>query len=273
MLVIFSGCSGVGKNTLIQGLLEDKEKYEYFPSCTTRDMRPGEEEGNPYHFLREEEFLKMLDAGDFYEHETIHNHLYGTSKKILGEHMKSGRILLKDIDVNGALNLSRILKDDTKIITLFVTVDSVNELVRRLRKRGDKEEDIELRTHRFAEENAKMPYYGYTVYNNALEEAVEVCGRLIRFASEEKKVAPSRPFEELDRGLIKEYCEYLENNVFTEPIPILAGPDGWQVESENEKYAASLITGKNIVKLVKYSEKEVGTKEFTEEFYLRAREN
>ena len=136
MLVIFSGCSGVGKNTVINKLMSENDSYRLLPTYTTRDMRPGEREGMPYHFISEEQFEQKIAQGEFYEYERVHNHYYGTSRKLLTKGVESKKILVKDIDVNGALNLSEILKDDVHIVTLFLYVESADVLVERLVGRG-----------------------------------------------------------------------------------------------------------------------------------------
>ena len=108
MLVIFSGGSGVGKNTVIENLLTNKA-FAFMPTYTTRKCRPNESEGNPYCFISTEEFLKKIEQNEFYEYQRVHEHYYGTSKTLLNDRLKSGKILLKDIDVLGTQNLANMI--------------------------------------------------------------------------------------------------------------------------------------------------------------------
>lgn len=172
MLVIFSGSSGAGKNTIISALLDgESDKYVFMPTVTTRAMRTGEREGMPYHFTTEEDFLSRVKQGEFVEYENVHGNFYGTSRRVLNSLSGSGKTLLKDIDVLGTLNLAERLKDEIKIVTIFITVDA--EVLReRLIKRGDRREDIEVRLSRFMVEQAYAPKYNYIVKNDDLAKAI-----------------------------------------------------------------------------------------------------
>ena len=131
MLIIFSGGSGVGKNTVIEHLIAHGG-FALMPTYTTRARRPNESEGHPYHFLSDAEFEAKLREGEFYEHQQVHGHYYGTSKKLLRESLATGKILLKDIDVLGTQNLVRAVGEDLKIVTIFLKVDSSDVLAERL---------------------------------------------------------------------------------------------------------------------------------------------
>ena len=172
MLVVFSGPSGSGKNSVINGLLNKyPDIYAFMPSITTREMRPGESPGAPYHFVSEEEFLERLAAGEFYEHERIHNvGLYGVSRKIHADMLGSGKILLKDVDVLGTVNLIEELKEQ-KLLTIFLTAGSREELARRLEVRG--EPNIETRLYRYDKEMTFADNYDHIIVNDELDRAVE----------------------------------------------------------------------------------------------------
>lgn len=170
MLVTFSGPSGVGKNTIINRLLQDSDKFVLMPTCTTRAMRENESEGNPYHFITIAEFEKKLQEGEFYEHERVHNNYYGTSKKLLAEGLKKGKILVKDIDVLGVQNLVKTVGKDIKIVTIYLTVD-LDALQERLKGRGEK--DIELRLSRFQLEESHSKNFNYVIKNIDLETTLQ----------------------------------------------------------------------------------------------------
>ena len=179
MLVLLSGVSGAGKDTIKKELIKRVANIETLPSITSRSPRPNEEEGVQYHFISKEEFEERIKNGEFYEYDLHHNNYYGTSRKILNEKIAGGKIIVKDIEVNGTENLLRLLKDDVKIVTIFLKVDEA-ELRKRLQERGDSEEDIELRLGRLSYEESKMNIYDYVIKNNDFEKTVQIIMTIIQ---------------------------------------------------------------------------------------------
>ena len=101
MLVLLSGVSGAGKDTIKKELLKRMDNATTMPSYTDREPREGEVDGEIYNFITTAEFEEKIKANEFYEYSAHHEHYYGTSKKILDEKVKSGKIIIKDIEVNG----------------------------------------------------------------------------------------------------------------------------------------------------------------------------
>ena len=167
MLATFVGCAGVGKNTVIQEIIKNHpDEYENFPTITTRPKRTGESEGNPYIFKSVKEFEELLDAGEIYEWQIVHNdQYYGGSRTVLREHLASGKTLVKDIDVLGAKTYKEKLSEMTKILSVFLYVDSFDILIERMRGRGDEPDDIEARAGRFKMEMAESVDCDYMVNN------------------------------------------------------------------------------------------------------------
>ena len=180
MLVILSGVAGAGKDTIKKELIKRMENVESLPSYTSRPRRPGDEEGKTYNFVTKEEFEKMIENGEFYEYDIHHNNYYGISKKILNEKISKGKIIVKDVDVNGTKNLIKLLKNDTKIVTIFLRVPK-KELKRRLEERIDKPspEEVILRLNRFDYEESKIHLYDYVLKNNDLEKTVQIIMTII----------------------------------------------------------------------------------------------
>ena len=180
MLVILSGVAGAGKDTIKKELIKRMENVESMPSFTSRPMRNGDVEGKTYNFVSKEEFEAMIENNEFYEYDIHHNHYYGTSRRVLNEKMKNGKIIVKDIDVNGTQNLIEMLKNDTKIITIFLRVPK-EELRRRLESRIDKPSpgEIILRLNRFDYEESKLSLYDYVIKNNDLEKTVQIIMTII----------------------------------------------------------------------------------------------
>ncbi len=246
MLVIFSGCSGVGKNTVINKLMSENDSYRLLPTYTTRDMRPGEREGMPYHFISDEQFEQKIAQGEFYEYERVHNHYYGTSRKLLAKGVESKKILVKDIDVNGALNLSEILKDDVHIVTLFLYVESADVLVERLIGRGEK--DIELRLRRYEHEMSKKKYYSYLIDNKSLEETAALAEELIAFEGRGGRLCSTVSVCDADPKRIAEAEKLFESGEIPEPVKVSVKDGRFVITEGLERYIAAARCKKSVAK-------------------------
>ena len=180
MLVLLSGVSGAGKDTIKKELMKRLDNITSMPSYTDRSPRPGEVNGEVYHFITTEEFEEKIKQDEFYEYSVHHEHYYGTSKKVLNNKIKEGKIIVKDIEVNGTENLLNLLKDDIKIVTIFLRVPK-DELRRRLENRIEKAsiKEIELRLNRFDFEESKIGLYDYVIKNDDLEKTVQIIMTII----------------------------------------------------------------------------------------------
>lgn len=180
MLVILSGVAGAGKDTIKRELIKRMENVVSLPSYTSRDIRPGDVEGETYCFVSREEFERMINDGELYEYDVHHNNYYGSSKKLLNEKIESGKVIVKDIDVNGTEKLKELLKNDTKVVTIFLRVPK-DELQRRLEERVDKPSpaEIKLRLNRFDYEESRIGVYDYVLKNNDLEKTVQIIMSII----------------------------------------------------------------------------------------------
>ena len=180
MLVILSGVAGAGKDTIKKELIKRMESVESLPSITSRSMRPGDVDGGTYIFVNKEQFEEMIENEELYEYDVHHNQYYGTSRKLLNEKINSGKIIVKDIDVNGTEHLKDLLKNDTKVVTIFLRVPK-EELEVRLKNRIDKPSpaEIKLRLNRFDYEESRIDLYDYVLRNNDLEKTVQIIMTII----------------------------------------------------------------------------------------------
>lgn len=167
MLIIMSGSAGVGKNTIINELLSEYNNLTLMTTVSTRAMRPGEEQGKPYFFVSREEFDAMVERGEMLETCPIHGNMYGSSRKILEEKTAEGKILIKDIDVEGTLNLKKLLPD---VVAVYLKPKSKEQLRERLIGRGEK--DIELRLKRYEYEEEMSKHYDYVLINDDMQETL-----------------------------------------------------------------------------------------------------
>ena len=143
VLLVLSGPSGVGKTTLAHRLLEANSNLQRMVTCTTRAPREGEVDGQDYHFVTEEDFLNQIRAGGFLEHAEVYGNRYGTLKSNVQEALAAGRDVLIVNDVQGALTLSAMARQDNALgkalQTLFIVVPDVSELRARLEERAEDE--------------------------------------------------------------------------------------------------------------------------------------
>ena len=128
MLLVLSGASGTGKGTLLEKLLKDDPTFGFSVSVTTREMRSNEIADVHYHFLSEEEYDKLLEEDAFLEHATVHGKRYGTLKSEAEKVISEGRDVILEIEVEGALQVKRLLPDDTVAVTIVVNDDNSRTL-------------------------------------------------------------------------------------------------------------------------------------------------
>ena len=175
LMIVISGPAGSGKGTVNANLLASDE-YAYSVSATTRAPRPGEINGKNYHFITKEDFEGRIDRGEMLEYTTYCGNYYGTPLKEAEEVLESGRNLILEIEVEGAMNVKR-LYPEAVLIMLLPPSFAVQEA--RLRGRGtETEEVIQKRLARTREEVPLIGHYDYVVYNQ--DGGVEKCAEDIR---------------------------------------------------------------------------------------------
>ncbi|HXC75961.1 MAG TPA: guanylate kinase [Candidatus Acidoferrum sp.] len=179
LLVVISGPSGVGKDTLIQRLRELEPSLEYSISCTTRGPRQGEVDGVNYFFVSRERFEALIREGFFLEHATYNANYYGTPAEAVEKARAAGRDILLKIEVQGAEQVRRRAPDG---LFIFIAPPSKQELVRRqeLRLRADPEEDMAERRKIAETEMKHASQYDFVVINDDLERAAGEVLAIIR---------------------------------------------------------------------------------------------
>lgn len=170
MLVIISGPSGSGKGTVVK-MLDPAYGYALSISVTTRPPRAGESDGRDYFFRTEEEFVRMRQQGQLLEHALYVGHYYGTPRQYVEEMIAGGKVVVLEIEVNGALQV----KDQfPEAVLIFLMPPTQRELKRRLTARNTEDKGtIEDRLKKAAAEIALIPRYQYLVVNDEVSNAVE----------------------------------------------------------------------------------------------------
>ncbi len=172
-LLIFSAPSGSGKSTIVQWLMKEHPELNlYFSiSATSRPPRGTEQHGVEYYFLTPEEFRQRIDNNEFLEYEEVyHDRFYGTLKAQVERQREAGQNVVFDVDVKGGINLKG--KFGSNALSIFIQPPSVEELRRRLEKRGtDSEEEIAKRVAKAEEEMSHAGQFDHIVINDDLELA------------------------------------------------------------------------------------------------------
>ena len=167
---IISGPSGVGKSTVLQALLAQNDNIYFSVSATTREPRPGEQDGVHYHFMDVDTFRKWIINDEFLEYAEYVGNFYGTPKKYVDAAMNRGKDVILDIEVQGAIQVTSKRPD---VVRIFIAPPSWAELERRLKERGtDSDEKIEKRLLRAKVEFQTAHTYDYFVINDTVENAV-----------------------------------------------------------------------------------------------------
>ena len=168
-LFVISGASGVGKGTVLAGVMENRKDLAFSVSATTRPPRPSEQEGVHYYFISNEKFEEMIANDEFVEYDRHNAACYGTPLGQLEEKLAKGNVIL-DIEPKGAAIVHSKRPEATLI---FIMPPSVEELERRLRGRGDtSEEQIAIRMERAKWEMDQQDWYDYVVVNDKLDDCV-----------------------------------------------------------------------------------------------------
>jgi len=169
MLIVVSGPSGVGKGTLCNILINRVENLFLSISATTRPPRIGEIDGQNYIFLSHEVFEEKIRKGEFLEWARVYNNYYGTPKDIVYQHLREGKDVVLEIDIQGA---AQVKKNYPHGIFIFISPPSIDELKKRIIKRGsDTESSIELRMKCATDEIKAALEYDYVVLNDDLNQA------------------------------------------------------------------------------------------------------
>jgi guanylate kinase len=178
-LIVISAPSGAGKSTLCRALQKKYPEIRFSISSTTRPKRDYEKDGYDYDFLTNDEFEKRVQDNKFIEFETVHGYYYGTPKANIENAIEQNQYLLLEVDVKGALKIKDAYRENA--ITIFITLPSVDDILKRLRKRGtESEEHIAKRMERIEMELDHKSKFDFTIVNDdfdrALKELIKIIG-------------------------------------------------------------------------------------------------
>lgn len=186
-LLIISGPSGAGEDSIIEGLKKYFE-IERVVTTTTRQMRAGDSQGNPYYFISKDEFEQKIKSGDFVEYaQEYNNNFYGVTKDELERVKNSGRIGIWKIEYKGVMTAKKMFSD---IISILITVSDLDILAQRIRRRDQADEKYIAERMAYTKDWMKhKDIYDFTVYNEEgkLDEAIAKTARIIQNILDEQK--------------------------------------------------------------------------------------
>lgn len=171
LLVVVSGPAGVGKGSVVSRAREKNKDIVFSVSATSRSPRPGEKDGENYFFVSRDRFLEMIKENALLEWVEYCGNYYGTPRTYVEQELEKGHIVLLEIEVEGAHNVK---KQYPQCITVFITPPSIEELRRRLTKRGtEPPEIIEKRMRRAIKEIEEQDRYDYIIKNESVEDSAD----------------------------------------------------------------------------------------------------
>jgi len=177
---VVTGPSGAGKNSVIDLVIDQLPQLVYSVSYTSRSKRPTEIDGEDYVFVSEDEFVRRIEADDFLEHVTYLDDHYGTSRSQIKDVIARGFDVILNIEVEGAKKLQQEDLGGTKVVYVFLTPSTMEELEARLRKRNTEDENkIQRRLQVAKQEMKALPCFDYLVINDDLNTAVRELASII----------------------------------------------------------------------------------------------
>ncbi|MBE0571733.1 MAG: guanylate kinase [Ignavibacteriaceae bacterium] len=177
-LIVFSAASGAGKTTIVKEILKTFPQLVFSISATTRPKRETEKDGIEYFFISEDEFKRRIEKDEFIEWEKFYDYYYGTFKSFVTENIESGKSVLFELDVKGALTIKRLYPYAHLV---YISPPSFEELVNRLRQRNtESESDFLKRIDRAQMELSLKDQFDYIIENKELDTAIKEAKSLVK---------------------------------------------------------------------------------------------
>lgn len=190
LVIVLSGLSGVGKDTVLSRLRQSEHPLEFITTITTRPQRPNEREGIHYHFMPEPEFREMMDAGKLLEYASVYGYYYGVPAGPVKEALSREKDVVIKVDVQGAETIKKIMPE---AVFIFLAASSMQELESRLKLRGSESpEELEIRLRTAEHELEKLPMFDYLVLNRRGEVNRAVADIEAIITAEKCRVVPRK---------------------------------------------------------------------------------
>jgi guanylate kinase len=196
LFIVISGPSGVGKGTIINLLKERMPQAVFVLSHTTREMRPGEKDGEQYHFVSVEQFRKDIEEGKFLEYAQVHQKdYYGTMREMVEKGLDQGQLVIREVDIQGAKSIKELIPKD-QLILIFIQPENINLLRARIQHRSElPEEELKRRLHSAELELAEAGHFDYRItnYEGQIERCYMEVEGIIKSRAEQKGIYLGEP--------------------------------------------------------------------------------
>lgn len=174
LMMVVSGPSGSGKTTVCDRLLETYDNLDRVITSTSREPRPGEVDGVDYYFFPPEEFERMIEAGEFYEHAKVFGRYYGSLKREIDQKLAAGVDLLLNVDVQGAATYRRAAEESEalrgRVVTVFIQITPEQVRERLEGRKSDDDAEIERRIQTAVQELEEASHYDHVIISGSKEE-------------------------------------------------------------------------------------------------------
>ncbi len=245
-LIFISGSSGVGKNTIINSVINrHPELCQFLVSNTTRAKRESDRKDGQYKFVTKEQFLAKIDNGEMLEYDVYNDNYYGIDSEEVLSNANTGKVLLKDLTVRGMLKSRLVLGDKLPQIGVFVT-EKKKVLRERLINRGEK--DIKSRLKVYGAEQKMSRHYDYIVRNCSLEKSVNEVEAIINTEHNNLPLLTAVSTQCINDKRIDKVSAKLQKGAKVSPIKVVAKDNRIYIVEGTNTYLASLRTGKRVIK-------------------------
>ena len=248
ILVFLSGTSGSGKNTIINGVIENNKNCKFLVSNTTREKRPSDKRVGQYHFISKKQFEDKIAAGEILEYDSYNGNYYGLGVDEVLKYIGTGKILLKDLTIKGVLNSKEVLRGKIKQVNVFVT-QKKKTLKARLIARGENKENIKNRLKLYNAEQKMSKFCDYIIVNELIPQSVAIAESIINTEYNNLPIFTNVSTERVSAKRIDKVAAKLRKGKVLKPIKVAAINKRIYILEGLNTYLASLQEGVNIPKL------------------------
>ena len=244
-ILLVSGTGGVGKNTLINGLL-GRNDAKFISSYTTRQRRDTDNK-DQYQYITKQEFESKIKSGEIFEYDMFNSEYYGTAKALFSNALEEKPVVIKDISILGVTNCKEAMQEEHSIISVFLTEDK-KVIKQRLIDRGEKKERIKNRLALYNKEQAARFKFDFIIKNSNYNKSIAKLEAIINFGKNIDIIYPYKNYTKLSAKKIDKYAFKLEKGKDLKPIQVALIDNKIYIVDGMHRYLASLKTGKNVSK-------------------------
>lgn len=244
-ILLVSGTGGVGKNTLINGLL-GRNDAKFISSYTTRQRRDTDNK-DQYQYITKQEFESKIKSGEIFEYDMFNSEYYGTAKALFSNALKEKPVVIKDISILGVTNCKEAMQEEHSIISVFLTEDK-KVIKQRLIDRGEKKERIKNRLALYNKEQAARFKFDFIIKNSNYNKSIAKLEAIINLGKNKDIIYPYKNYTKLSAKKIDKYAFKLEKGKDLKPIQVALIDNKIYIVDGMHRYLASLKTGKNVSK-------------------------